>query len=121
LSANVRVWLFQFAVRVAAWLLEIEATCAEKVTLVLPAGILTYAGTVTLVLLLLNPTITEEAGAVPLRLTVQLEDAREVTESGEQESPPRLVVAEREILIEPPLAEVDRPLPSAATATTFET
>jgi len=81
----------------------------------------TCAGTVTLVLLLLNPTVTEEVGTVPLRLTVQVEDAREVTELGEQERPPREVVAEREIFIEPPVAEVDRPLPSAATATTFET
>jgi hypothetical protein len=68
----------------AVWLDVILATVAVKVPVLWPAGMVTLAGTVTLVLLLDRVTLAPPRGAGADKVTVQLADPGAATVAGEQ-------------------------------------
>ena len=79
---------------------------AEKPTLAAPAGTVTLAGTVALVLLLVTPTTNPPARAALLNVTVHAETPPALTVAGAQESPLSVGCVGWGIVIIPPVPEV---------------
>jgi len=90
---------------VAATLPETTEVVIVNVAELAPAGIVSVEGIEALVLLELNLIVMPPAGAVPLRVTVPVEDNPPTTADGETVRPPRLIglmVSEAD-LVEPPM------------------
>ncbi len=111
----VRETLLRVAVTVAVTLVEVVPGVAVKVVLVDPAGMVTDAGTVSDVELLLIATAVPPVGAAPVSATVQVDFVGAATEDGLQLTefrptvPPVAVTA-------PPVAVTDTASAAAETA-----
>lgn len=84
-----------------------EFVVTVKVTLLLPAAILTEPGTAAEVLLLERETVAPPAGAAPLRVTVPVTDVPPVTLAGltateESVTPAEGVIVSSAVLLLPP-------------------
>ena len=120
-SAKDSVTVPAFADKVAVCVEEIVPTVAENPALVVPAGTVTDAGTVTVLLLLARPTENPPLGAAAFRVTVQLSAPEAVTDPFVQVSPLRagMPVPLKVTALEFPVDEllVTASVPEAAPAT----
>jgi hypothetical protein len=113
-SAEVRVTPPAEALIVAVWSVLIAAAVAVKVALADPAVTTTFAGTVTIALLLERAVEKPPAGAFPVRETVHVDVPGAFTVEGEHVRPERATGSTIETV--PPVAVVGIALPALVDA-----
>src|SRR6185369_2024333 len=86
LTVAVWLWPFKVAVRVTVWLLLTDPELAEKVALLWPARMVTFAGTESNPLLLLSSDTTAAVVAGALNFTMQAVDRLLVNAAGVQDN-----------------------------------